>query len=154
MRHARSAVRLRLCGAASDPNYLTELYALVQKLGLAGRVMIEPRWISEQEKADRLASSLAVAYVPFDEDSYGYPTLEAAQARRAILTASDSGGVLEFVRDGVEGLVVRPQPDALAAAFDRLHEDRGLAGRLGAAAAARVRQLGIDWDSVIDKLLA
>ena len=33
--------------------------------------------------------ALAVAYVPDDEDSYGYPSLEAAHARKAVLTASD-----------------------------------------------------------------
>ena len=67
--------------------------------GLSHRVIFEDRWISEEEKVERLATALAVAYVPDDEDSYGYPSLEAAHARKAVLTASDSGGVLELVSD-------------------------------------------------------
>ena len=98
--------------------------------------------------------ALASAYVPYDEDSYGYPTIEAAHARRCTVTVSDAGGVAEFVRDGETGLVAAPEPVALAAAFDRLHADRALARRLGANAAERVAELGIDWDTVIEKLLA
>jgi glycosyltransferase involved in cell wall biosynthesis len=70
------------------------------------------------------------------------------------VTASDSGGVAEFVQDGETGLVAAPEPEAVAAAFDRLHADRALARRLGANAAGRVAELGIDWDTVVEKLLA
>jgi glycosyltransferase involved in cell wall biosynthesis len=101
----------------------------------------------EEEKAARLEHALAAAYLPFDEDSYGYPTIEAAHARRPTVTASDSGGVAEFVQDGETGLVAAPEPEAVAAAFDRLHAGRALARRLGANAAGRVAELGIDWDT-------
>ena len=101
-----------------------------------------------------MATALACAYVPFDEDSYGYPTIEAAHARRCTITVADSGGVPEFVTDGVTGLLTEPEPVALAEAFDRLWSDRGLAERLGGGAEARLAALGINWDSVIQKLLA
>jgi glycosyltransferase involved in cell wall biosynthesis len=154
MAHVKTGVRLRLCGSSSNPGYAEQLQGLVATHRLHDRVTIEHRWISEEEKADRLATSLAAAYVPFDEDSYGYPTLEAAHARRCTVTVTDSGGVPEFVRDGVDGLIVPPDPRALAAAFDRLFDDREAARRLGASAAVRVMELGIDWDTVIGKLLA
>ena len=64
------------------------------------------------------------------------------------------GGVSEFVQDGVTGLMTEPDPAALAETFDRLHADRTLAARLGAAAGAHVAELGIDWDVVVEKLLA
>ena len=152
MRHVHSGVRLRLCGVASAASYLDELRALAAPL--AGRVMIENRWVTEEEKAAALGSSLAAAYVPYDEDSYGYPTIEAAHARRATVTVADAGGVAEFVRDGVNGLVAAPQPEAIAAAFDRLFLDRTLAASLGAAAEAMIAERGIAWDQVIARLLA
>jgi glycosyltransferase involved in cell wall biosynthesis len=62
--------------------------------------------------------------------------------------------VAEFVEDGVTGLVAAPEPQALAEAFDRLHADRALARRLGANAAERVSALGIEWGTVVEKLLA
>lgn len=154
MRHVRTDVRLRLCGVGSDPDYGRSLRRIATEAGLAGRVAFQERWITEEEKAARLEHALAAAYVPFDEDSYGYPTLEAAHARRCTVTASDSGGVAEFVQDGETGLVAAPEPQAIAAAFDRLHADRALARRLGANAADRIAALGIEWDTVIAKLLA
>ncbi len=154
MRHVRTPVRLRLCGVGTSPDYVQSLRRIAAEGGAADRVIVEDRWITEGEKAARLQHALAAAYVPFDEDSYGYPTIEAAHARRCTVTVSDSGGVTEFVQDGVTGLVAAPEPRAVAAAFDRLHADRTLARRLGANAAERVSELGIDWDTVVEKLLA
>lgn len=154
MRHTRTPVRLRLCGRASNPAYHSQLKHAIAKDDLAHRVTIEHRWITEQEKADRFSNSLAGAYVPFDEDSYGYPTLEAAHAKRCTVTVSDSGGVPEFIENGRNGLIVEPQPEAIADAFDRLYRDRAEAARMGEAAAMRVHDLGINWDKVIGRLLS
>ena len=98
--------------------------------------------------------ALASAYVAFDEDSYGYPTIEAAHARRCTITLSDSGGVTEFVAHGVTGYVAEPHPVALAQSMDELFANRGSARRMGEAAGDRVAALGINWDTVIEKLLA
>jgi glycosyltransferase involved in cell wall biosynthesis len=125
-----------------------------QRLGVTDRVSIENRWISEDEKVDALETALAAAYVPFDEDSYGYPTIEAAHARRCTVTVDDSGGVPEFVTDGENGLIVPADPAALADCFDRLYADRAWAQLMGETAADRVSELGIDWDTVIAKLLS
>lgn len=54
------------------------------------------------------------------------------------IVATRVGGVPDLVCDGREGLLVEPDdPDALAAAIDRLLDDRALAARLGAAASRR-----------------
>jgi glycosyltransferase involved in cell wall biosynthesis len=153
MAHTRTQVQLRLCGTSMNAAYVNGLRATAASLGVADRVIIEDRWISEAEKADRLACALASAYVPYDEDSYGYPTIEAAHAGRCTVTVTDSGGVSEFVTDEATGIVTAPEPAALGAAFDRLYTDRGLARDLGEAAAERIATLGIDWDTVMSKLL-
>jgi glycosyltransferase involved in cell wall biosynthesis len=113
---------------------------------------LEDRWISEQEKIERLASALAVAYVPQDEDSYGYCSLEAAHADKAVLTTDDSGGVLELVSNELNGLVVPPDPRALADAMDRLFVDRSRTAAMGEANKSRLQQLGVDWDTVVRAL--
>jgi glycosyltransferase involved in cell wall biosynthesis len=154
MRYVTTPVKLRLCGVASNPSYADNLMRTINRHKLAKRVIIEHRWISEQEKADRLAVSLAAAYIPFDEDSYGFPTLEAAHANRCTVTLSDSGGVSEFVRHDDNGLIVDPQPEALARAFDRLYENRDDARKMGERASARVDELEINWDAVIARLLS
>ncbi|HEY8616140.1 glycosyltransferase family 4 protein [Phenylobacterium sp.] len=152
MAHVRTPVRLRLCGKASSAAYAAEVRSRLRELGVEDRVIFEDAWISEDDKADRLANALAVAYLPIDEDSYGYPSLEAAHARKAVLTTTDSGGVLELVDDRRNGLVLPPEPVALAAAFDELWQDRRLARRLGEANGERVRELRIDWDRVVEAL--
>jgi glycosyltransferase involved in cell wall biosynthesis len=70
---------------------------------------------------------------------------------KGVLTASDSGGVLEFVRDGVTGYVVPPdQPALLAERIDSLYLDRELAECLGTAAQRIVAP--ITWDATIRRL--
>jgi glycosyltransferase involved in cell wall biosynthesis len=117
-------------------------------------VELIPRWIGEDEKAELIARSLAVLYLPFDEDSYGYVSLEAAQARKPVVTCSDSGGALELISDGENGLVVAPAPASLAAAIDRLRAAPSWATSLGERAAEVVVEKGISWDRVVAGLLA
>jgi glycosyltransferase involved in cell wall biosynthesis len=152
MRHVRSGVRLRICGLASTPAYGAEIRRQIAVGGLKERVSFDNRWIFEEEKVDRLAGALAVAYVPKDEDSYGYPSLEAAHARKAVITTTDSGGVLEMIDDGRNGFVTPPDPAAVAEAMDRLYDDRGLAARMGEANFRRISELNIDWGHVVDRL--
>jgi len=100
--------------------------------------------------ASLYADALAVLYAPFDED-YGYVTLEAFLAAKPVITATDSGGPLEFVVDGASGFVCDPDPRAMAAAVGRLAADRALAERLGRA--GRSVAQAITWDGVIEQLL-
>jgi glycosyltransferase involved in cell wall biosynthesis len=96
------------------------------------------------------AGAGAVVFPPFDED-YGYITLEAFLARKPVVTTTDAGGPLEFVDDGVTGLVTAPEAGSLASAMSRIVGDAGLARALGEAGYERAR--GISWESVIDRLI-
>ncbi len=154
MAHTVSGVRLRLCGRGSSDSYGRELAKTIERLGVAEKVILEDRWITEAEKADRLAGALATAYAPKDEDSYGYPSLEAAHARKAVLTTTDSGGVLELVRDGVNGFICAPEPRQIAQRFDQLFNDRALARRMGEANGRRITELSINWDHVVEVMTA
>jgi glycosyltransferase involved in cell wall biosynthesis len=154
MAFTKTGVRLRIAGAGSDSSYIEGLRESARILGVEDRVSFDTHWITEGEKQDLLASCLAAAYVPLDEDSYGYPSLEASHAAKPIVTTSDSGGVLELVKDGVNGFVVPPTPEALAVAFDALHRERGLAKTMGESARSRVSEMNISWPHVIGRLLA
>lgn len=102
------------------------------------------------ETARWYANALAVVYAPFDED-FGYVTLEAFLAARPVITSRDSGGPLEFVRDGENGMIVDPDPKAIAAAINTLSADRAAAERFGAVGCALART--ITWDGIIEQLL-
>ena len=101
-----------------------------------------------------MSNCLAAVYAPLDEDSYGYPTLEAAAARKPTLTTWDAGGTLEFIRDGENGLVTEPSPRAIAEGFDRFFSDRQRTSAMGQAAFDTVQKLKITWEHVLHRLLA
>jgi glycosyltransferase involved in cell wall biosynthesis len=149
--HTRRAVRVCFAGTADNPTYAEELQRLVRQLGVQRRV----EWlgqVSEEEKHALYAHALGVVFPPVDED-YGYVTLEAMLAAKPVITCTDSGGPLEFVRHGETGLIAEPTPEALAAAMDRLWEARARAKAMGEAGRAHYESLGISWTMVIERLL-
>jgi glycosyltransferase involved in cell wall biosynthesis len=152
LKYVTTPVRLVIAGPSDLPEYVSSLEAAIRDANSEHRVEMLSRWIDEDEKRALFANALAVAYVPHDEDSYGYVTLEAARARKAIVTCTDSGGLLEFVEHGLCGLIAEPSPGELGACFDRLW-DRSVARRMGRAAFERVSALNITWDDVIQRLL-
>ncbi len=153
MRYTATPVRLIIAGRPDSPVFGRQVADYVRDHHLEDKVDLRLGWMPEDEKVDLLGRCLAVAYLPRDEDSYGYPSLEASHSAKAIVTLKDSGGALEFVRDGVEGLVVDPEARALAAAFDRLYLDRTEAERMGKNSHERRAELGISWSSTIARLL-
>jgi glycosyltransferase involved in cell wall biosynthesis len=107
--------------------------------------------VSDDDLLSLYATCGAVVFTPADED-YGYVALEAFLSRKPVVTCRDSGGPLEFVTDGVSGLVAEPSGQAVGEATDRLLADPALASRLGDAGYERVR--GITWQSAVSSLLA
>lgn len=154
MAFVKTPVRLRLSGTSAGSEYPQALAQKIEELGLGERVTLENRWISEEEKVEQLAHCLAAAYLPLDEDSYGYPSVEASHAAKPILTTTDSGGVLELVEHGLNGYVSAPEPRALAALMDRLYLNRDETISMGKHAVERLKTLNISWGHVLDRLLA
>lgn len=128
-REARHDVRLRICG----PGDRSGLQAEVASQGLSGAVELSgpvaaPRALLE--RCDVLA-------LPSTSEGFPNVLLEAMAHGRACV-ATEVGGVPELVEHEVEALLVpAAAPVALASALVRLHVDRGLEHRLGAAGRAR-----------------
>lgn len=153
MKYVRSPIRLRLSGASESPGYTFKLRMSILRLRLANRVTLDDRWISEEDKVQQLAHALAAAYIPFDEDSYGYPSIEASHAAKPVLTTSDSGGCLELIQHGINGYVTAPEPQALAEAMDQLYFDRRKTIAMGKNALERLGELNISWEHALQRLL-
>lgn len=154
MQYVRTPVRLALLGQTASPEYGRGIRQMIADLNLEDKVVLEDRWISEEEKIEQLSRCLAAAYVPLDEDSYGYPSVEASHAAKPVLTTSDAGGVLELIEDGVNGYVADATPKALAEAMDRLYLDRNQTIQMGKTAPERLKSLNISWEHVLQRLLA
>jgi glycosyltransferase involved in cell wall biosynthesis len=138
------------CVIAGDGAERRSLVALAGQLGLDSRVRFVGR-VSDAELLDHLARCRAVAFVPWNED-YGFVTVEAFSCARPVVTCSDSGGPAELVRDGVNGYVTAPTPEALAAGLARVMSDRTHAIRLGEAAAAQVAAM--TWPAAVERLMS
>jgi glycosyltransferase involved in cell wall biosynthesis len=120
------------CVIAGEGSTADALRAQATGLGLNERVTFAGR-VSEEQLIDYLARCRAVCFVPLRED-YGFVTVEAFAARKAVVTVTDSGGPVELVADGVNGRIAAPDPTALGVALAELTSDPGLAERLGRGA--------------------
>lgn len=154
MAHAGANVRLVVAGQPETPQDGELLQRLVEEHGLQDRVELILRFISDEEKVDLLAKARAVAYLPLDEDSYGYVTVEGMLSRKPMIATHDSGGVLQLVRDEATGLVAEADPQSLAEAMTRLCSDARLAAGMGSAGHSMVEELDLSWDSVLETLLS
>lgn len=154
MSYTKSKVKLRLCGASSSDAYIKELNSAINSSKASSRIVFENRWISDDEKVNILANALAVAYVPLDEDSYGYPSLEASHSSKPVITTTDSGGVLELIEHENNGFVCEPDPRSIAEAMDKMYLDRNATKKMGANAYARISELNISWPHTLERLLA
>ena len=117
---------------AGDGEERAALERLASELGVANRVTFPGR-LDDEQLVGYLARCRAVVFPPFQED-YGFVTAEAFASRKAVLTCRDSGGPPELVKDGSNGFIVDPTPDALGRAMRRLADDPALAERMGEAA--------------------
>jgi glycosyltransferase involved in cell wall biosynthesis len=134
------------CKIAGDGPLRGALADRVRRHGLERRVDFLGRVTDD----DLYRDCLAVYYAPYDED-FGFVTVEAFKAAKPILTAADSGAVLELVRHDENGRV-HPAGDAAAFArsLDLLWRERERAEVLGRRGLETVAGLG--WDRVIAEL--
>jgi glycosyltransferase involved in cell wall biosynthesis len=94
-------------------------------------------------------ANASVIVVPSRREAFGIVALEAWRAG-APLVATNRGGTVEFVREGVDGLLVDPEDtNALGHAVRRVLEDPSLARRLAHAGSLAVRDFS--WERVAEK---
>jgi glycosyltransferase involved in cell wall biosynthesis len=150
----RSCPKLIVAGPLDDPDYGAHLEKLVEQHDCADRVALRFGFHSRDEIARLVNGSVACAYVPIDEDSLGYVTMEAFSAGKCAITTSDAGGVLEIVRQGETGLVSDAEPQSIAKNLTRIGGDRNAAIEMGRAAKALLASKGLAWQDTVARLLS
>lgn len=146
MLRVRSGAKLRIAGSGPLEE---ELRKQIRGLGVEDRVELLG-FVSAEELVDLYARCRAAYYAPLNED-YGYVTVESFLSRKPVVTTTDAGGPLEFVRDGESGVVCEPTPEAVAEGIDRLWQ-RPEASLRDMGEAGRATVVDITWDHVIDRL--
>ena len=130
IRSRRPEIGLSLVIAGTGPAE-EEYHALAETLGLSDCVT----WTGfiPQEEAARVWADSDIAVIPstLDSESFGVAAVEA-EACGVPVVISDIPGLMEATRPGYTSLVVkRKDPEALAEAILRLHDDPVLCRRLG-----------------------
>ena len=161
----------RLCERLEDPPELLlvgstgppeKSWALARARGVRERIEFRPD-VSRDELA-RLYRSASVFALSSDEEGLGIVILEAMASGLPVVS-TDCGGPSTSVVPGETGLLVpRGDPEALAAALEKLCSDSALRRKMGSRARARaeehfaLRTTGarfIDWyDRVLEKSAA
>ena len=139
-------------GAPMQEQYLTSLKKMAEELGVEDRITWAGR-ISDQEKIDYYANCRAVLYPTLDED-YGYVTLEAMFSSKSVLTCTDSGGPLEFIRHNFSGLISEATPKSFAKIMNEITLNPDKAETFGKRAREVVEKIPFNWDHVLKKLLS
>jgi len=154
MQYCQTDVTLVVAGKSESESDEAALRDAIRANGNAKRVEVIDRYISEDQKIDLMGRCLACAYIPYDEDSYGYVTLEACLSRKAVITCTDSGGIDTLVTHGATGYIVPPEPRGIADAMDSLYSDKAGTRKMGERGYELARSLNINWDRVIQVLTA
>jgi len=148
-------IKLKIVGKADEPAIMNYLHNEINKHHLWERVEFLGG-VSEEQLLELYSRALAVYYAPYDED-YGYVTLEAMASSKPVITAKDSGGILEFVKHNQNGLVLEPAPQSIGKGVMQLVEDVDRAKEMGLVGRKKIEELGLvdgGWDTVINGLLS
>lgn len=153
MKYADPDVKLVIGGPPDSAADAIRLRELVERLGLKERVHLDLRFLPREIYADYINKATAVAYLPYDEDSLGYVAMESATAGKALLSTSDSGGILALARDQHTGCVVAPDATELGRAMSILWRKRAATDAMGQAAKELWSKFDINWPSTVEALL-
>lgn len=118
-----------ICG---DGFGLGAMQRLARRLGVDQQVRFTG-WLSPEALARELAEASIVVMPSLWPEPFGLVGIEALAAGRPVV-ASATGGVADWLEDGVSGLCVKPgDPSALARALDELLDDPARQQSMGAA---------------------
>lgn len=153
MLHTKANVKLLVAGPPDTPGEAQKLQEMVCDLKLQDRVKLDLRFLPRSTYAQYVNEAAAVAYLPFDEDSLGYVAMEAATAKKPIITTVDSGGILGLVKNEETGWVSEANSQTLARAMDEVFANTQTLEQYGQAARQTWDALGVNWPQTLQALL-
>jgi L-malate glycosyltransferase len=126
-------VRFLLCG---DGGHRAHLQRLARELGLGERVL----FLGKRADVPALLGRVSALAHPSHAEGLPNAIIEGMAARRPVV-ATSVGGIPELVLDGATGLLVPPRdPEALAAALERILSDPLRAEAMGRAGRAHIER--------------
>lgn len=151
MQYTKSKVKLIIAGKGDSPEDEIFLKKKIEECDVKDKVTYINRFISQEEKITWFKNSLGCIYIPYDEDSYGYVTLEAFQSGKCVISCTDAGGTDLVVKNNETGYMVDPSAVAIAEAMDAMYNNRSITKEMGMNGLPLLKKLGITWENVIER---
>ena len=142
-KQVKRAIPLLIAGTGEDERHVRSAADGDPRVRFLGEV-------TDDELLDLYAGALVVPFVPVQED-YGLISIEAFKSQKPVITCTDSGETLQFVKDGVTGFVVEPKEHALADRIEFLIDHPDVATGMGQRASRSVAH--ISWERIVATLL-
>ena len=139
-----NGIRLVIAGN-DEEDYLSELQALVDSLGLVGRITFVPRSIGGADK-EALYSGARLFVLPSYSESFGNTVLEA-MIRSVPVVVTPDVGASEVVKSSKSGVVVDGDPATMAVAIRELLSDESEMARMGNAGRVEA-ETNCSWSKV------
>lgn len=122
---------------SDDIKYHNDLVTKIGEYGLGGRVKLTGH---RSDIANLLNAIDIFIHASIDPEPFGLVVLEAMSMGKAII-ASNEGGPVEMLEDGVSGLLIQPgQPHILAEKIDFFLSNPGLMKKMGQDAQQRMEE--------------
>jgi glycosyltransferase involved in cell wall biosynthesis len=147
------APRLVIAGEPETQDYGKELQQLVQTGNLCDKVELRLAPLSRSQTAELANGAFACVCLPNDGHCLDCGIAEALAAGKPIITWDDAIDAREFMVDGATGLIVNPEPTAIAAAFTRLWRRPADTKRMGFASLELGAKLFPAWRTIVERLL-
>ena len=140
-------IDVRLVLAGRGP----EIDRLADRIAPDPRIIVLSRYLTQEEVIEQMQQA-ALVLAPY-RDATQSGVVAAAFGNGRPVVATRVGGLVDAVRDGIDGLLVEARrPDALAAALSRLIGDEGMRGDL-AAGARQAAEHSHSWATVARALI-
>jgi glycosyltransferase involved in cell wall biosynthesis len=149
-----SCPRLIVAGPPETPEDANRLRETVRRLKLEDRVVLDFGLHAVKRIADYVNHAKACAYMPVGADSVGYVTMEAMAASKPVITASDSGAILQLVLNEETGCVIESDVEDIARAIDFLISEPARSQEMGRAARCLWDSFQATWPATIKRLLS
>lgn len=143
MKYVSQDIKFRIAGTGPQEVPLTKLSKNDNRIEFLG-------FVNNEELIDLYSNALVVPYIPYDED-LGLITIEAMMSKKPVITAKDSGGPTEFVKNKQTGFIVDPDPKNIAGKINYFVENRNEAKRMGYNGFKLVKD--ITWKNTVLTLL-
>jgi glycosyltransferase involved in cell wall biosynthesis len=141
-------LKLMIVGTGTQQTYLK---SLVNELNLKNDTVFTG--YIDHQKIPNYQNMLDVAVIPSINESFGVTALEASACGKPVI-ASNVGGLLEVIEDGVTGYLVEKQnPQAIADALEKLINNEDLRKELGTNGRNKVIK-EYNWEVCVEKMIS